>query len=108
MTTSLKCQGCGEEIPLSEADTTGGNVGALMRASGCEPIIRIDTSMGWLCPACTAQAIPLIATLMELLGDERDCKGARSDRARTYWNCLPHIIQRQKAAAEAARGKTTP
>ena len=108
MTTTLKCQGCGEEVPLAQPDTTGGNVGSLMRTSGCESIIRIDTSMGWLCPACTAQAIPLIAMLMELLGDERDCKGSRDERARTYWNCLPNIVRRQRAAAEAARGKTKP
>jgi hypothetical protein len=96
---SLLCQGCNSEIQLSQPDTTGGNVGALMRASGCEPIIHNDTSVGWLCPSCAGLAVPLIQALLDLLGDARDTKRPRAQF--TYWNCLPDILKRRRLAAEA-------
>ena len=107
MSEVLACQGCKKEIPSSRIETAGEivNLGAVMRATGCESVIHNDTSVGWLCPTCTARIIPHIEAILDILGDEPD--GTRPRGQFAYWNCLPHMLRRHRIAM-ANKSKETP
>ena len=99
MSNTVVCQGCKKEIPTGsvDAEAKAANVGEIMKAAGCEIVVHLDTSVGWLCPDCTTRILPHIKAILDILGDERD--GTRSRGQFAYWNSLPHILKRQRIAA---------
>jgi hypothetical protein len=83
---NLICMSCQSAVPIDEAHS---NIGEIMRISGYTPVMHITTSITWLCPACTAIAVPHIKALVDLLKNDE-----------VYWGCLPSILKdREKSDA---------
>ena len=79
----IACICCRRSVDVD--DSTGGNVGLIMKASKYLPVLMTDTSMSWICPACADVIIPHVQAISEAFHDEG-----------VYWNGLKSLLKKRQ------------
>jgi hypothetical protein len=83
MKTLIACLGCKAQVEVEVSNS--GVIRELARASGFVPLIKIDTTWGWLCPGCLERIVPHVAALCGIFGSESD---------KIHWSGLKYLLKK--------------